>query len=982
MIQLDQIRLRDWLRQGWILERRTNSADSRASGVTGDFLIGGGRVAPLSLEDLERSSCAVWAPDFFSDFSALSESPQNPCESQWSRVVSRDELIGWLSRADVKKVFEKSEMTVPSAKVSWRLPSEKKFDDAFRRIGRAFREEGVKKAVPVVFSRGRAAMSDRFAWIGDRVLAGLGATLSNDLRLYGAWSEESGFLGATPEDLFTRRGDMVSSMAVAGTRAWPARDSRFGLAKDGDGDSLAEFIEDFLKDAKERNEHELVVRDIDAVLGGAEKSETRVQRFGALFHLVTDLTKKQSGLTSILSLVTGLHPTPALGVAPRDSSLRLLKELHEICGEGVARGNFGAPFVVKHEGEVHAVVAIRQMRWSFDDSDRAEIIVGSGCGIVPESQVEREWTELAAKRQAVMRMFRLSVEKSEPVFWSLQLLQRLVAIGVRRFVVCAGARNAPLVVAAEALKGSIKVESFFEERSAAFYALGLARSLRQPVAVLTTSGTAASELLAAMTEADFSGVPLIAVTADRPRRLRLSGAPQTIQQDRVFESVVEKIWDLEEGDVLNGLDQVSRIRPLHINVCLEEPLLADAERDPKRLFELAARVTALMPLVTTDTATSSAPSIAPSIATASVALEQFLTKHEAKAAIIGALVESERAAVADFLLHHRIPALLEGPSGLRGDARLRELELHGGDRDLQRFVLDGQLTGILRIGGVPTTRVWRDLDDVHVSTQTLSLSRLRFSGLSRGGFICLPEPGQLAKFLNESTPRASTLRPNLGSDSAVRRDLLVADQLSAARLEKALLVNPLSEPALVREFSLAAPRDAIVYVGNSLPIRWWDQVATREYGRTVEANRGVNGIDGQLSTALGLAAGFGHELWVLIGDLTALYDLTAPWALSRELALMKDPPKVRIVVLNNSGGRIFNRVLAKAPGGSKPFENSHELGFKNWATMWGLEYLKIEEANRLSEASAFLGQNAVIELIPTVEQTSAFWKIVEAKGET
>jgi 2-succinyl-5-enolpyruvyl-6-hydroxy-3-cyclohexene-1-carboxylate synthase len=141
----------------------------------------------------------------------------------------------------------------------------------------------------------------------------------------------------------------------------------------------------------------------------------------------------------------------------------------------------------------------------------------------------------------------------------------------------------------------------------------------------------------------------------------------------------------------------------------------------------------------------------------------------------------------------------------------------------------------------------------------------------------------------------------------------------------------------------------------------------------------VNGIDGQLSTAFGLAAGFADtlptkELWILVGDLTALYDLAAPWALvNAELA--KTSTKIRIVVLNNSGGRIFKRVLAKAPGGSAPFENEHELDFKNWAAMWKLGYARVMGDSDLhANFSLKLQDRAVIELIPSIDQTARFWE--------
>src|SRR4051812_46252224 len=115
------------------------------------------------------------------------------------------------------------------------------------------------------------------------------------------------------------------------------------------------------------------------------------------------------------------------------------------------------------------------------------------------------------------------------VAWSRKILESLYANGVRDVVFCAGARNSPLVMGLEKAKG-LQTYSYFEERSAGFFALGLARRTNRPVAVVTTSGTAAANLLPAVIEAFHVGVPLIAVTADRPKRLRGTGAPQAIDQ--------------------------------------------------------------------------------------------------------------------------------------------------------------------------------------------------------------------------------------------------------------------------------------------------------------------------------------------------------------------------------------------------------------------------------------------------------------------
>lgn len=945
----------EWLESGWILERLPSSENpDLGQNETPCFLIGGGDREHLDPQLIDGSNWAVWAPQFF-------PSSVDAFKSTWSYEISRTDLLQWLA--------DNFPGPPSSSKIQWRTPSKNNFEIAFKRIQTAIREDGVKKAVPVIFASGSTATADRRAWLANRLRAGLVATASNKLRLYGSWSQNSGFIGATPEALFLRRGSEVSSMAVAGTR------SVRGVSE------FAAILHDLETDPKERREHELVAQDIAAVFESvtgtktSTRSQVRAESFGALAHLVTDFSVKINGGPSTVDWVKALHPTPALGTSPRDSRFKLLREIHELSAEGTERENFGAPFVVKYHEELHALVAIRQVRWRTDEAEASDVLhvaVGSGCGVVAESDVDREWRELQAKRDAVASMFRLSPEISRPVFWSLDLLQELLHFGVRKFVVCAGARNAPLVVALEALRqaaelnsenAKIRVESFFDERAGAFYALGLSRSSREPVAIVTTSGTAVSELLPAMTEADYSGVPLIALTADRPRRLRLSGAPQTIPQDQIFKDFSERTWDLEEGDPFDLDGELSGRRPLHINVCLEEPLIKDAVAAPEQLAE-RARVLHGGVLLTTRRPTS-----ATDHALAFSGLAQKLNEPSL-VAIVGALHGDEQDAVASFLAANAIPCLLEGPSGLRGDLRLQNLELQSGDRYLQKNCVSGRVQHLLRLGGVPTTRVWRDLDDVNVKTQTLSVSRLRFSGLSRGQFIHLPGLNEFTDFLKRATPTEAARPVDL------RTALILEDREAARTLEHLLSHRSHSEPGFVRQLSELIPTGAQVYVGNSLPIRWWDLAATRKLAVTVEANRGVNGIDGQLSTAFGLAAGVtdtSREMWILVGDLTALYDLSAPWALANgALANMKT--KIRIIVLNNSGGRIFKRMLAGAPGGSAPFENEHGIGFKCWAEMWNLGYARVMTRPELLSAVDDLTQDhAVIEIAPSAIETEKFW---------
>lgn len=959
--------MREWLRNGWILELRE---------PTDLFWIGGRGACPDELARETVLPAKIWNPDFF-DLSA-----EEPLEAGWSVRISREMLLSLLNQPN------ENSAKPPRALVSWKSPKKDTFFAAVQNIQSEIRSGVLKKAVPVVCAGGYTAIIGFQDFLTERLVHALRTSQGTGLRVYGHWRESEmafcGLLGLTPEDLFRVDGDQLKTMAVAGTAPLPVVSSE---------EVVAIIAHELLKDAKEREEHELVVDDLvkrlesmEGVEIGVEIGETKALRFRQLLHLVTPIQARLKGGSSeerIRSLTRHLHPTPALGLAPRSVDLSFLRKIDETLLPS-ARAGFGAPFVVLGESQTEAVVAIRQLRWKSEEalSDRLEVEILSGCGIVAASQSEKEWTELLAKRQAVTDGLGLSREVHKPLAFANRVIRDVVARGVRHFVVCAGARNAPLVVALDQWKKqssvNLVVESFFDERAASFYALGVARSSGRPVAVVTTSGTAVTELHSAMAEADLSGVPLIALTADRPKRLRFSGAPQSLRQDSLFSYFAGGSVDLEEGDELrlppSFVPPGGDTRPWHLNICFEEPLLADADS----LSEKAE-------IWTSPAEKSSAFHVGKKSSFSEIDRVVFSNSllrrsREAGAVIVGKLSQAERAPVREFLLKTKMPCLLEGASGLRGDLELRALELCSGDRVLQTKILAGEINQVFRFGGVPTTRVWRDLDDPKVRCLTTSVSLSRFSGLGRGCHIQVSDASALGELIASVELNGATTRE---ADLA-EASLLRADRDEQKKIDTLIAERPLSEPAWVRALS-EEMRDAdLVYVGNSLPIRWWDWVATRDLVHAVEANRGVNGIDGQISTALGLMRGSRdsesvksgkisrREAWILIGDLTALYDLSGPWAMQFEE--LRKNWNLRLVVLNNSGGLIFRHVLRSSPSGSAPFENAHALGFQDWAKMWGMGYHRLTAKEQLLAIRDQLESFAVLEIVPNAAETAEFWK--------
>ena len=505
----------------------------------------------------------------------------------------------------------------------------------------------------------------------------------------------------------------------------------------------------------------------------------------------------------------------------------------------------------------------------------------------------------------------------------------LEATGVREFVICAGARNSALLVMLASVPG-LRLWHHFEERSAAFFALGRILDHERPVAVVTTSGTAVAELLPAVIESHYQGLPLIALTADRPASYRGTGAPQAIEQAGIFGCYPKLALDVTDPEnaavALAKLTTWDFLGPLHLNLCLEEPTAASlsALREAGatlRCAELAKdELCGFKEIPMPDRAEFPDPIV-----------------------VIGDLLPWETRGVESFAATLKAPVYAEAASGLRDSAALHYLILHGGDRTLKQH----SHGSVIRLGGVPSCRFWRDLEN-RPEVPVLSYTRSGHPGLARSSTV-RPLQNYLTK-LNFTQEWDSSLY-----------------HLPDDRLAKLIATLPHSQPALVNALSRIGPDGAVMFTGNSLAVREWNLCARRACGLHARALRGANGIDGNLSAFLGLAAD-AEEAWCLVGDLTALYDLAAPWVLPQLTT-----PRLRIVVMQNGGGKIFSRLPALhglTEFERRLMENPHHISLAGWSQQWGLQHLSCEGG--VPDAS-ILPDRVVIELYPDAIATEAFW---------
>lgn len=510
------------------------------------------------------------------------------------------------------------------------------------------------------------------------------------------------------------------------------------------------------------------------------------------------------------------------------------------------------------------------------------------------------------------------------------VLQELVRCGVEDICICSGKRDAPFFTALDQLP---RFKQYFwpEERSAAFFALGRSKQTRRPTAVITTSGTAAGELLPAAMEAYYTGVPLVLITTDRPRSYRGTNAPQTAEQVGLFGQYAVFEQDIAEDEECS-LKDWKRNGAAHINVCLDEPLGKNFEC----ITELDSQ-DAAYPLNRDE-----------SFESVQTGLDEFLQKSRYPFVVVSAIDQEARDAVARFLITYQAPVYLEGVSGLREDPRLSHLRIARTDQ-IWKAAEEAEypIDGVLRIGGVPTFRLWRDLDDLQGKMHVCSINSLPFSGLHWGSIHHAP--------LNLFFKQCKLKNP-------VNEDChrwIEADRNYSKKLLELLQQEPLSEAALVYELSKQIPSHSLVYLGNSLPIREWDAYAASDIVHSnVYANRGLSGIDGQTSTFFGMCT---HDSpnWGMIGDLTAIYDLAAPWILDQMQKI-----DLNLVIINNGGGKFFARLLPL-----KQIQNPHQVRFKSLAELWNMRY---EYYTQLPEKIPY-GSHRLIEIRPDEESTFRFW---------
>ncbi|CAM5218646.1 2-succinyl-5-enolpyruvyl-6-hydroxy-3-cyclohexene-1-carboxylate synthase OS=Ureibacillus acetophenoni OX=614649 GN=menD PE=3 SV=1 [Ureibacillus acetophenoni] len=519
-----------------------------------------------------------------------------------------------------------------------------------------------------------------------------------------------------------------------------------------------------------------------------------------------------------------------------------------------------------------------------------------------------------------------------------QIVVAMIQNGVEDVVISPGSRSTPLAYALASAK-DIQVYRQVDERSAAFFALGLAKAKQKPVALLCTSGTAAANYYPAIIEAKYSRIPLIVLTADRPHELREVGAPQAINQIRLYGEHVK--WSAEfpiPDDAKQTLPFVERhvaravtiartypLGPVHMNIPFREPLLINFQESlPPVSFK-----------------GSFIGEITPSEESRYV-LTQLMNQAKKGFVIVGELpLNTDLHYMWEFVRKVKWPVLVESLSNMRTnipeDCKQYIFTTYDALLKDEAFRNKVSADTVIRFGAQPVSKFLTILLSETMPTNYIVVDEdpmFRDSTSVSTHFI----HGAIGKWLCEL---------NLQTDLDVEYfNLWRSSEDLAIRHITEYVHSETDEGAMVRTIIEHLPDGSDLFVSSSMPIRDIDTfLLPTSRDIQIFANRGANGIDGVMSTAIGFSQGRkDRQLYLLIGDLAFLHDVNA------FIATRYQPCNITVIVLNNDGGGIFSYLSQSTVKEyyEDLFGTPTALQFEQVAQMYDMEYTQVNELNEMN----------------------------------
>ena len=513
------------------------------------------------------------------------------------------------------------------------------------------------------------------------------------------------------------------------------------------------------------------------------------------------------------------------------------------------------------------------------------------------------------------------------------IVRQIVEAGITDVVISPGSRNAPLSIAFHqaSVKGLIKLHVRIDERTAAFFALGIAKASGRPVPIVCTSGTAVANYHPAVLEASHTNLPLLVLTADRPASLRKTGANQTTEQARIFGKAVRYFADVS-GSVypmelpLNSLQS----GPVHLNIQFEEPLIGD--KSDNWLNDLTITAPKIFDRKTPGT---------------------FYTKSTRGVLVIG----HDRGglsvdAVREFADALGWPVIAEDP------LTFEKAISHASIFLTSRAIADDL---------VPDTVVV-------IGRTTLSRSINAFIKSARKEIVIDPRMATV-----DSDRMASQKFLQLPKVEVQPADSEYVEKWQKYSQRAAKMVGDISqwsEALIAREIGAAIPTGTSLFISSSRPIRDLEGFASARTGVETFANRGLAGIDGNISTALGIASQRKETIAVL-GDLGFLHDLTG--------LIHNEDINLKILVINNDGGGIFSTLSQRGVAGfEEVFGTPHGKDLAAIASAIGVPAKTISTQVELKSelAAPIKGVSVVVITAPDREANADFLKKVYSQVDS
>jgi 2-succinyl-5-enolpyruvyl-6-hydroxy-3-cyclohexene-1-carboxylate synthase len=513
------------------------------------------------------------------------------------------------------------------------------------------------------------------------------------------------------------------------------------------------------------------------------------------------------------------------------------------------------------------------------------------------------------------------------------IVRQIVEAGITDVVISPGSRNAPLSIAFHqaSVKGFIKLHVRIDERTAAFFALGIAKASGRAVPIVCTSGTAVANYHPAVLEASHTNLPLLVLTADRPASLRKTGANQTTEQARIFGKAVRYFADVS-GSVypmelpLNSLQS----GPVHLNIQFEEPLIGD--KSDNWLDDLTITAPKIFDRKTPGT---------------------FYTKSTRGVLVIG----HDRGglsvdAVRDFADALGWPVIAEDP-----------LTFEKAISHASVFLTSKTIADDL----APDTVVV-------IGRTTLSRSINAFIKMARKEIVIDPRMATV-----DSDRMASQKFVQLPKVEVQLADSEYQEMWQKYSQRAAKMIGDISqwsEALIARQIGSEIPTGTSLFVSSSRPIRDLEGFASARNGVETFANRGLAGIDGNISTALGIASQRTSTIAVL-GDLGFLHDLTG--------LIHNEEINLRIFVINNDGGGIFSTLSQRGVAGfEEVFGTPHGRDLAAIANAIGVPAKTIAtQAELKSELAAPIkGVSVVVITAPDREANADFLKKIYSQVDS